>query len=725
MPTVSVLYIDDKVVGPHLELLRNVCEPFSKSRPHVTVRYFEKLAIPENHLDVPVTHIDLMEAGSFGLDSDKSAQRTVYIRCESDELLLLEHKPHFPASEFHITIYDGKSDSFAKALLRTLKEFDWHFRVPLSPTSTLSRIDIKSRRSKGVDAAREYTSQQKALFRAATKKELSWAFVINLNDKNRIDLAKAICKHLHQKTSAYQKVKPRKKDQGFRTKHVLKDDQPLVHLTPPELARDIAEYAVGLLPGNDKIHFGDPAVGTGTFYSGLLQVVPREKIASAIGVDISREQVEAATWRWKKKGMKVMVGDYLHMERLPRRNLILANPPYLRHQAIPAKYKQDLRERASVTMRLRISARSGLYVYFMLLSHPWMKPNAIGAWLVPAEFMKTDYGIAVREYLATKVQLIRIHQFGPDSPQFENVKVMPSVVFFRNAQPSSEHVAHLSYGGTVTHPESNDFVTISDLRDQRKWHIPWQAKGSALSPSIRLADLFIIRRGIATGANEFFVLDRTEASKLGLPKSALRPLLPKARNLKNDIIERKTDGYPRLHPQLCLLDCSLSEDEIERRHPRLFQYLNKIRASGVLTRTLLKERHPWYRQERRQPAPFLCTYMGRGNANGGPIRFIWNKSDAVVTNTYLMLYPRPPLNKLLKERPELTAKLFEILRDTSQTTLSENWRMHAGGLCKIEPGDLSNVHLSAYPPWLTEIATAENLEQATSTIQTTKGSAAA
>src|SRR5262249_39604765 len=156
------------------------------------------------------------------------------------------------------------------------------------------------------------------------------------------------------------------------------------------------------------------------------------------------------------------------------------------------------------------------------------------------------------------------------------------------------------------------------------------------------------------------------------------------------------------------------EEEIERRHPKLLQYLNKIRASGVLTRTLLKERHPWYKQERREPAPFLCTYMGRGSANGGPIRFIWNKSDAVVTNTYLMLYPRPHLDRLLKEHPELTAQLFEILRDTSRTSLSENWRMHAGGLCKIEPSDLSDVPLSANPSWLSEIATAENLEQATS-----------
>src|SRR5258707_252408 len=106
----------------------------------------------------------------------------------------------------------------------------------------------------------------------------------------------------------------------------------------PELARDIAAYAISQIEHQDEpIDFGDSAVGTGAFYAALLQLLPKGRLASAIGVDINSAQVAAARWRWADKGMQVLDGDYLHMDRLPPRTLVLANPPYLRHQSIPSK----------------------------------------------------------------------------------------------------------------------------------------------------------------------------------------------------------------------------------------------------------------------------------------------------------------------------------------------------------------------------------------------------
>ena len=222
-------------------------------------------------------------------------------------------------------------------------------------------------------------------------------------------------------------------------------------------------------------------------------------------------------------------------------------------------------------------------------------------------------------------------------------------------------------------------------------------------PDWRLRDLFSVRRGIATGANDFFVLARAEASRLGIPEIALRPLLPKARMLTTDIIDSEKDGYPALRPQLCLLDCDLPEVDVRKRFPKLMAYLDTAKGLGIRERNLLRSRNPWYRQERRKPAPFLCTYMGRPASNGPPLHFIWNKSEAVVTNTYLMLYPRPALAKLLADQPQIYAKLFALLRETAQTTMSEFLRIHAGGLRKIEPKDLQQVRLPKHPTWLKKI----------------------
>src|ERR1035438_9682722 len=135
MPRVSLLPIDDGIISPHLQLLRQVCEPSSTSRPHVTVRYFERLRIPEEYGLIQITHIDLIEPGMFVLKANGlhhpggGGNQTVFVRCKSDDLALLEHKPHFPGSDFHITIYDGTSKAFARSVLDELQRFKWGIRV--------------------------------------------------------------------------------------------------------------------------------------------------------------------------------------------------------------------------------------------------------------------------------------------------------------------------------------------------------------------------------------------------------------------------------------------------------------------------------------------------------------------------------------------------------------------------------------------------------------------
>lgn len=716
MSSVAVLYINDEVVGPHLELLRNVCEPESRSRPHVTVRYFDRLPVTAEYRTTKVHEIDLIGPGAFGVRAkERGSTRTIFIRCKADDLTHLEHKPDYPASQFHVTVYDGQSATFAKGLLKELKSFKWNIRVSLPQDSTLSLIEISPRKSRMPPPTREYSPALKKLFYESTSKYLSWEYLTELSDEDRLKLTRSISKHLHlavedsrdppPKRHKTPRRSPRKDAASRRARKRATSDEMEIHLTPPELATEMADYAVRLIePANTKINFGDPAVGTGAFYSALLRVLGgRQRVSSAIGIDINAEQVASARWRWAHKGMKAQVGDYLHMERLPKRNLILANPPYLRHQKIRSKYKLELRDRAATTIGIPVSARSGLYVYFMLLSHAWMRPDAVGAWLIPSEFMQTNYGDAVRQYLSQKVELIRIHKFDYKDPQFENAMVLPAVVVFRNRIPPLGHTAQLSSGGTLKTPEISLEVRVEALRRQSRWAISERTTNTSKWSEIRVRDIFDIRRGIATGANDFFVMNRESATRLGIPQQALRPVLPKARMLKTDIVDRAPDGYPRVEPQLCLVDCDLSEEQIRIQFPSFADYLLRARDSGILNRNLVRNRHPWYKQERRRPAPFLCTYMGRGRPGTPPIRFIWNKSDAVATNTYLMLYPRTRLASLLKKRPGLTSKVFALLQETAKTTMSAIYRVHAGGLHKIEPGELLDVRFSSKPRWLADL----------------------
>lgn len=706
MPSVSVLYIEDSIVGPHLELLRNICEPDSTSRPHITVRFWKALTVPSEYQTTTITHINLLEPGAFGLEAnDEKINRTVFIKCKSDELAPLEHKPDFPTSKFHITVYDGHSSAFAKKLLQTLNRFDWNFILNFPNDAKLETLLIKPSKLKRPPTSRIYGKQLRKIFLEATSHELNWSYVTNLTDKERIEVVILLCENLQKWTRFLDRteISPNFPVSEFVKDTSTKNKSTQVHLTPPELARDIAEYTVSLIdPEEKEIHFGDPAVGNGVFYSALLQILPHQKITSAVGVDINSEQVAEAKWRWENKGMQVLRDDYLHMEKLPHRTLILANPPYLRHQKISDTYKKELRERASITMKMRVDARSGQYVYFLLLSHAWMCDDAIAAWLIPSEFMQTQYGKALRDYLTNEVSLIRIHQFGFRDSLFENVSILPSVVIFKNTAPDKDLKCILSVGGSLSNPIKSSETKVSALRNKSKWSLTNKRLSKKNWSKVKIRDIFTVRRGIATGANDFFVMTETEAQRLNIPNKFLKPLIPKIRTLISDVIERNEDGSPKVSNELFVFDCDIPESQIEESYPQLIEFLAKAKNQGVLDRTLVRKRTPWYKQEKRLPAPYLCSYMGRSIDGRPPIKFIWNKSDAIVTNTYLMLYPRDLLAQKLTHKPKLGAELLALLKEASQKTMSESWRTHAGGLHKIEPGELLDVFLPNCPKWLEE-----------------------
>src|SRR5262249_2393841 len=102
-------------------------------------------------------------------------------------------------------------------------------------------------------------------------------------------------------------------------------------------------------------------------------------------------------------------------------------------------------------------------------------------------------------------------------------------------------------------------------------------------------------------------------------------------------------------------------------------------------------RRPWYSQEKRDPAPFLCTYMGREKCDGNPFRFFWNTSRATAANVYLLLYPKGPLKAALAAQPDLYPIVFSHLKSLTDDRFINEGRVYGGGLHKMEPSELANL----------------------------------
>src|SRR5579859_2165225 len=183
--------------------------------------------------------------------------------------------------------------------------------------------------------------------------------------------------------------------------------------TPPALALEIMLFAKELIPSDQKVRFLDPAFGTGSFFSALLLAFTPGRVAAAAGFEIDTNYADKALEMGSETGLDLRFADFTKAlpPKAPRKfDLIVCNPPYVRHHHLTAGEKARLQKLTHGLSGVRLSGLTGLYCYFLLLADAWTSDDGVCVWLIPSEFMDVNYGVALKEYLLTNVTLLRVHR---------------------------------------------------------------------------------------------------------------------------------------------------------------------------------------------------------------------------------------------------------------------------------------------------------------------------
>jgi hypothetical protein len=463
--------------------------------------------------------------------------------------------------------------------------------------------------------------------------------------------------------------------------------------TPRHLADELLTFAKKRLESR-KIQFFDPAFGMGSFYAAFIKEFGIN--AKALGFETDSDYYSASKKVWSAyKNLTLREADFT--TQTPGSfgaDLIVCNPPYIRHQHIQQQEKQRLQQLSEKVSGQKISGLAGMHAYFVLLTHAWLKEHGLAIWLVPSEILEVNYGRSIREYLLGNVSLERIHFFDHANGKFDDALVSSCIIVYRKEAPTNGTVA-ITSGDSFASPISQKHITRTRLENSDKWSKYLLESDSKATSTAKktLGDFFLIKRGIATGNNEFFILDKERALELEVPRQYLRNILPSSRYLPEHTVRFDEDGFLAVEKKYVLLDIDLPLAQIKSDYPKLYGYLLAGMDQGFHESYLTSRRTPWYSQEKREPAKFFVRYMNRETKNSDGLHpiFIKNEADAIATNSYLMLYEKPAG---LFDSATSDTELWDILKVGLDKAMYQYGRTYGGGLVKFEPNELKNIPIA-------------------------------
>ncbi|MBR6450432.1 MAG: N-6 DNA methylase [Fibrobacter sp.] len=440
----------------------------------------------------------------------------------------------------------------------------------------------------------------------------------------------------------------------------------------------IARLMVRWALKNNAKNFLDPAVGPGIF----------PQMANELNGKIKKTVVEyepsmiAKFKEDNKYNVNLVCSDYLAFDPEIKFDAIVCNPPYNKFQAIPNR--DSYRELFSKKYGVCLSGYTNLCIYFLVKSINELGEGGRCCYIIPYEFLNTGYGVVVKQYLLCKRMLRGILKFDSTTNLFSDVITTSCILFIENKKFDGCYFINSS---SIPDLEKFDFDEFSakqpaffrkyeNLDCNEKWIKYFENKKKNVESRnlIPLSLVGKVKRGIATGSNTFFSLNRTKIKEFRLSSETCVPCVSKSPDIKTLIFDKKEfEKLYSMDKKVFLFngeDASTDYDRSYIKHGEQIE-VNK----GFLT----SHRTPWYALENKPPAPIWVSVFNRGN-----IKVIRNEAGVKNLTTFHGLYTNG-----LNEQ-EINILFCYLLTSTANRILKQNKREYGDGLDKFEPNDLNN-----------------------------------
>lgn len=445
----------------------------------------------------------------------------------------------------------------------------------------------------------------------------------------------------------------------------------------------IAEVLARWILGNENLETVlDPAFGLGILSRTLLS---KKRTVSIKGFDIDERIFSEAKQQYANLPIEIHLQDYMYNDWENKYDGIICNPPYFKfHDYDNKTVINEIEKRLSC----KLNGFTNLYTLFLLKSIHQLKEGGRCAYIVPSEFMNSDYGKLVKKHLIKTKSIRYIVVFDFDENVFDDALTTSCIILCANDNQTDKiqfinisdiHQLSVIQDITDNYPKittTNTTYRLDELDPNIKWKNYYQRlNGHKYKRLVPFSKYAKVMRGIATGSNDYFTFSKTKAEKYGIDEKFLLPCICHCTDVCGQVFSKHDfDTLKDRDKKVYLLNVK------DERNERVKLYLEEGVANGIDKKYLTASRNPWYSLERRPPAPIWVSVFNRKG-----LRFVRNKADVANLTTFHCIYPSQDIFSNIS-----ADLLFAYLQTpTAQEIFNDNAREYGNGLQKFEQNDLN------------------------------------
>ena len=351
------------------------------------------------------------------------------------------------------------------------------------------------------------------------------------------------------------------------------------------------------------------------------------------------------------------------------RTAFIGNPPYVRHHALSREVKAHA-QLVGESVGQSISGQAGLHALFVLKATQGSKPGDVGSFITSSEWLDTKYGRAVRGALSNGMGLTRLDLIDTRSDVFDDAMSSGVIFSWQVDYGGDVKVRHVTNRDQIRVLKGGKTIKRNAVQTSDRWSdLTKPAPSRSSTGLVQLGSIARVHRGIATGANFFFLMTPEEARDRGIEKWTT-PCLTRALQVIHADGEITTEMATHV---LLDLPADLPDDEA------LAAYLAYGESLGVHERYICSHRSQWWRIGETKTPDIVATYMARR-----PPTFALNTPGFKTTNNIHGIHLRPEAGIGAKE-------LVEALNAAAS---GARGRTYYGGLTKIEPREMERMVVS-------------------------------